>query len=191
MGKKGAKATRKFAKSGELKRTIDARRNHQKVKKQIQTRKALRGGPLLRPNDKEEKERYNGDSSRRGKGKPRSDAIDFLEEDEEGDVGPEDEEFMDDEEVTVNARFLSSILTTFQDEEGDDGGDISSLDDLEGLQGVWNQFVFFHLLILIHSQTTRRPISSNFRHSQKRTLNSTNIWRPMIKNCSTFRQLSH
>ncbi|KAH6911956.1 hypothetical protein BKA70DRAFT_821427 [Coprinopsis sp. MPI-PUGE-AT-0042] len=43
MGKKAAKATRKFAASGQLKKSIDARRKHQQVKKQIERRKVGKG----------------------------------------------------------------------------------------------------------------------------------------------------
>ncbi|CAE6453743.1 unnamed protein product [Rhizoctonia solani] len=42
MGKKAAKSTRKFAKSGELKRTIQARRKHKAVKAKVQARKSTR-----------------------------------------------------------------------------------------------------------------------------------------------------
>ncbi|KAF8750057.1 Noc2p family [Rhizoctonia solani] len=43
MGKKAAKSTRKFAKSGELKRTIQARRKFKAVKAKTQARKGQRG----------------------------------------------------------------------------------------------------------------------------------------------------
>ncbi|KEP52849.1 Noc2p [Rhizoctonia solani 123E] len=42
MGKKAAKATRKFAKSGELKRTIQARRKHKAVKAKVQARRGAK-----------------------------------------------------------------------------------------------------------------------------------------------------
>ena len=44
MGKRTAKATKRFAKSGELKRTIDTRRRHQKVRKSIERRKVIQKG---------------------------------------------------------------------------------------------------------------------------------------------------
>ena len=90
MGKKGAKATRKFAKSGELKRTIDARRKHQKIKKQIQTRKTQRGKPIPRHDNNEDSEGDNEHTEKKKKGKPKSNVIDFLDGDEAGEAVPED-----------------------------------------------------------------------------------------------------
>jgi nucleolar complex protein 2 len=91
MPKKGAKATKKFAKSGELKRTIDARRKHQKVKRQIQARKSVRGAPVSRGHRRAEDEGEPGDESRegqrvRGKGKARPKTVSFMDEDAESDA---------------------------------------------------------------------------------------------------------
>ena len=43
MGKKAAKATRKFAASGQLKKTIQARRKHRDIKKKTERRQAAKG----------------------------------------------------------------------------------------------------------------------------------------------------
>lgn len=44
MAKKGAKATRKFAASGQLKKQIQARHKHQQLKKSIERRKGKKTG---------------------------------------------------------------------------------------------------------------------------------------------------
>ena len=51
MGKKAAKSTRKFAASGQLKKTIDARRKHRDIKKKAERRKASKGRGKQVPND--------------------------------------------------------------------------------------------------------------------------------------------
>lgn len=105
MAKKGSKATRKFAKSGELKRTIDSRRKHQKVKKQIQARKSVRGAPVLRTPHGDGLEDDDGadesvpTSSRKVKGKARAKAVDFLDDDQESD-----EEALDDDAVASKGK---------------------------------------------------------------------------------------
>ena len=43
MGKKAAKSTRKFAASGQLKKTIQARRKHRDIKKKAEKRQATKG----------------------------------------------------------------------------------------------------------------------------------------------------
>ena len=43
MGKKAAKSTRKFAASGQLKKTIQARRKHRDIKKKAEKRQAGKG----------------------------------------------------------------------------------------------------------------------------------------------------
>ena len=44
MGKKAAKATRKFAASGQLKKTIQQRRKHQDIKRKAERRKGSSKG---------------------------------------------------------------------------------------------------------------------------------------------------
>ena len=43
MGKKAAKSTRKFAASGQLKKTIQNRRKHRDIKKKAEKRQAAKG----------------------------------------------------------------------------------------------------------------------------------------------------
>lgn len=43
MGKKSAKSTRKFAASGQLKKTIEARRKHRDIRKKAERRKGGKG----------------------------------------------------------------------------------------------------------------------------------------------------
>ena len=44
MGKKASKATRKFAASGQLKKTIQQRRKHQDIKRKVERRKGSKKG---------------------------------------------------------------------------------------------------------------------------------------------------
>ena len=44
MGKKANKATRKFAASGQLKKTIQQRRKHQDIKRKVERRKGSKKG---------------------------------------------------------------------------------------------------------------------------------------------------
>ena len=54
MGKKATKATRKFAASGQLKKTIQQRRKHQDIKRKAERRKTNKKGKG--PNTAHEKE---------------------------------------------------------------------------------------------------------------------------------------
>jgi nucleolar complex protein 2 len=75
MGKKsGHKATKKFAKSGQLKKTIQARHKHAKVKKRIDRKRATQ-------NSRDNKPTANGAAEG-----------DDEDDDDEGDEGDEGEE---------------------------------------------------------------------------------------------------
>lgn len=93
MVNRASKQTKKFAQSGQLKRTIDSRRKHQKFKKQIEARKGVRGAPATRDHkgdgdgDEEPEDDDRPGPSKKAKGKGRAKAVDFLEEDEDEDVG--------------------------------------------------------------------------------------------------------
>ena len=91
MGKRTAKATKRLAKSGELKRTIDARRKHQKVRKSIERRKTVQ------------------------KGKPRSHPV-GVNSDSEGD----DDE-MDDAKYEASRNSKTRATDFMGDEEDSDG----------------------------------------------------------------------
>lgn len=72
MAKKGAKATRKFAASGQLKKQIQARHKHQQLKKNIERRKggkAGRGASGYGKGRGEDGEEDDGDEDRDAKGK--------------------------------------------------------------------------------------------------------------------------
>lgn len=70
MGKKASKATRKFAASGELKRTITARRKHKAVKQKAQARGIEKDRKRARKaDDGEEGSEEEEDVPRKGKGK--------------------------------------------------------------------------------------------------------------------------
>jgi nucleolar complex protein 2 len=63
MGKKAAKSMKKFASSGQLKKTIDARRKHQQIKKKNLSKKSVKDGKAKQravesrqPEDEEEEE---------------------------------------------------------------------------------------------------------------------------------------
>lgn len=72
MAKKGAKATRKFAASGQLKKQIQARHKHQQLKKNIERRKggkAGRGASGYGKGRGEDGDEDDGDEDREAKGK--------------------------------------------------------------------------------------------------------------------------
>lgn len=54
MGKKAVKATRKFAASGQLKKTIQQRRKHQDIKRKAERRKGNKGKDRQPARDVEE-----------------------------------------------------------------------------------------------------------------------------------------
>lgn len=54
MGKKAVKATRKFAASGQLKKTIQQRRKHQDIKRKAERRKGSKGKDRQPTRDVEE-----------------------------------------------------------------------------------------------------------------------------------------
>ncbi|KAG8687679.1 hypothetical protein FRC11_006768 [Ceratobasidium sp. 423] len=109
MGKKAAKSTRKFAKSGELKRTIQARRKYKAVKAKVQARKGTKRKEIEKDEDEDEDE---GIEEPKVKGNTVDDLLngDLMEEQEEGEES-------DDEE---DAESLGSM-----DEEEDQGKSIS------------------------------------------------------------------
>ncbi|KAH9948484.1 Noc2-domain-containing protein [Amylocystis lapponica] len=118
MGKKALKATRKFAASGQLKKTIDARRKHRDIRKKAERRKNGKGKDRQVPEDA-----IDGDSEEEEEpGKFKGMSVDdflgggFMEEGDDGDVA--DGENEDGEE---------------SDEEGGGSDDQSfaSVDDLD------------------------------------------------------------
>lgn len=56
MGKKAAKSTRKFAASGQLKKTIQARRKHRDIRQKADRRKNSKGKEKQVPEDDEDED---------------------------------------------------------------------------------------------------------------------------------------
>ncbi|KAJ6619052.1 Noc2-domain-containing protein [Mycena sp. CBHHK59/15] len=133
MGKKAAKSMKKFAASGQLKKTIDARRKHQQIKRKNGAKKSAKDGKgtgkqPARGEDEEEDAEVPGKSSKAKKGMTVDDFLSggFMEgsdDDEDGDedmaddadsdLGEEDEE--DENDVGDDASFASLDAL---DEEG-------------------------------------------------------------------------
>ncbi|KAF8507692.1 Noc2-domain-containing protein [Hysterangium stoloniferum] len=114
MGKKAPKASRKLAAKGELKRQIQERHKHQKVKKQINIRKAQKAA------------KANGKSKGRGHDK----GEDGDEEDDEED-GTKDNKFQG---MSVDA-FLGAGFMNGKGESDNSGSDNDDDDDEDEDQG--------------------------------------------------------
>ncbi|KAF7345114.1 Noc2-domain-containing protein [Mycena venus] len=117
MGKKAAKSMKKFASSGQLKKTIDARRKHQQIKKKNLSKKSAKDGkakqrPAVSKELEDEEEEEEATSSKApAKGKKRMTVDDFfgwwiygrhsnkdmVDDAESGDEDEEEEDFADDE----------------------------------------------------------------------------------------------
>lgn len=71
MAKKGAKATRKFAASGQLKKQIQARHKHQELKKRVERRKGKKGGHNVprKNHDENDEDQEESNDGREVKGK--------------------------------------------------------------------------------------------------------------------------
>ncbi|CAE7228516.1 unnamed protein product [Rhizoctonia solani] len=110
MGKKAAKSTRKFAKSGELKRTIQARRKHKAVKAKVQARKGTK-----RVENEEEEEEEEDEEIEEPVAK--ADSIDDL---LNGDLIEEQEEESDEEDI--------ESLGSIEDEDDQDEGKTHAMD---------------------------------------------------------------
>ncbi|TFK47222.1 Noc2-domain-containing protein [Heliocybe sulcata] len=126
MGKKASKSARKFAASGQLKKTIDARRKHQQVKKKIQRKTSKqdgkgkqRGLPHAASEDEE------GVEERRRAGTSQATSVSDLLNAKFTD------ESMDDEDAeSLQGGSVSDPED--EDEEGfEDGSDFGAVDELE------------------------------------------------------------
>ncbi|KAF7297154.1 Noc2-domain-containing protein [Mycena indigotica] len=140
MGKKVAKSTKKFSASGQLKKTIEARRKHQKIKKRVSSKKEGKGKQRAVAEesiDDDEAEEEVKETSKKDKGcawfglslktltwwvcsKSRMTVDDFL----EGGFmeGSDDDEDMDDE---------SPGSENEDDLELEDDASFASIDDIE------------------------------------------------------------
>ncbi|KAG6330687.1 hypothetical protein ID866_8405, partial [Astraeus odoratus] len=129
MGKATKKSTRKFASSGQLKKTIEKRRKHQETKKKIQSRRGAKGKGTVKEaaesdassedENEEEEPKSKGGSKMKGMSVDDFLGAKFMNEDSE----EEDEDMGEDPE---------------EDEDGDcdesvaDDQSFASVDDLEG-----------------------------------------------------------
>ncbi|KAF7320891.1 Noc2-domain-containing protein [Mycena chlorophos] len=118
MGKKAAKSTKKFSASGQLRKTIDARRKHQKIKKRIAGKKDTKGKQRApEPVDDNDDNDDEEVPLSKDKGKKRMTVDDFLEggfmdrsdddDDDENLAEEEEEEESDGEEFADDASFAS------------------------------------------------------------------------------------
>ncbi|KAF9048039.1 Noc2-domain-containing protein [Hymenopellis radicata] len=127
MGK-ASKATKKFASSGQLKKTIEARRKHQQVRKRIQSKKTVKGKQkaVEVPDDEDVEDEEEEEISTSKKRKMTVD--DFL--------GAGFMNGSDDEEDQVEADGADSDNDMDDDEDDiDDGASFADVDDLDDDEG--------------------------------------------------------
>ncbi|KAJ6526567.1 Noc2-domain-containing protein [Mycena vulgaris] len=134
MGKKAAKSMKKFASSGQLKKTIDARRKHQQIKRKNLSKKSVKDGkakqrPTEQQEDGEEDDDEEGTSKSKGpaKGSKKGMTVDdflgggFM---DDSDAEDEDEDMADDD--------ASGSGDDDEDEEDfADDASFASLDELD------------------------------------------------------------
>ncbi|ETW79731.1 hypothetical protein HETIRDRAFT_322642 [Heterobasidion irregulare TC 32-1] len=122
MAKGSAKATRKFAASGQLQKQIQARRKHQQIKKKSEKRKGGKGKERAHPGDAEDDGEEQGSAEEKQTSKLKGMSVDdflgggFMDEDESLGSDAEDDYDGEDDE----------------DEDGDDDQSFASVDDLDG-----------------------------------------------------------
>ncbi|KAJ7128139.1 Noc2-domain-containing protein [Mycena crocata] len=132
MGKKAAKSMKKFASSGQLKKTIDARRKHQQIKRKSLSKKSVKDGKAKqRPTDAEEDEEEDGAQTSKApaKGSKKAMTVDdllggaFMDgsdgEDEDEDIGYDEDESGDEDEGEDFADDASFASLDELDEEGE------------------------------------------------------------------------
>ncbi|CAE6398882.1 unnamed protein product [Rhizoctonia solani] len=115
MGKKAAKSTRKFAKSGELKRTIQARRKFKAVKAKTQARKGAKRDQNEHEEEEEEEEEEEDIEEPTINSKTVDDLLNGDLMDEQGDEESDDEE---------DAESLGSM----EDDDDQDEGEAHAMD---------------------------------------------------------------
>ncbi|KAL4071645.1 Noc2p family-domain-containing protein [Scleroderma yunnanense] len=108
MGKGTKKSTRKFAASGQLKKTIENRRKHQQTKKKIQGRRGASG-----KGKEKEKETVDSDAASEDDDKAKGMSVDdflgakFMDDDEENDAEHSDSDQEDEENMADDQSFAS------------------------------------------------------------------------------------
>ncbi|TFK29081.1 Noc2-domain-containing protein [Coprinopsis marcescibilis] len=126
MGKKATKATRKFASSGQLKKTIQARHKHQQAKKKLEKRRGQAGKRAKGidvDGDKEQLDEDAEDDGEAPKKKGRMTVDDILNADFLAASG--DEEAEDDDEEGLSDDGMSD------EDDDDDNASFASVDELE------------------------------------------------------------
>ncbi|EKM76219.1 hypothetical protein AGABI1DRAFT_122794 [Agaricus bisporus var. burnettii JB137-S8] len=126
MGK-ATKATRKFAASGQLKKTIEARRKRQEVRRKSQARKSSKTGksrtkPGGEGSDEDEVEESNVSQKKKGV----KSVDDFL-----SGAFMEGSDDDDDVEEDVNGQSEDEDMSEDGDDEFDDNASFASVDDLD------------------------------------------------------------
>ncbi|KAJ7058144.1 Noc2-domain-containing protein [Mycena amicta] len=122
MGKKAAKSQKKFAASGQLKKTIEARRKHQQIRKRVSNKKEGKGKQRVaesKQSIEDDDEDVPAKSTSKDKGKKRMTVDDFL----EGgfmDDSDEDEDIAEDQEDSEG-----------ENEDFADDASFASIDDIE------------------------------------------------------------
>lgn len=139
MGKATKKSARKFASSGQLKKTIESRRKHQQAKKKIQSRRGAKGQgkerEIVNDNDATSEEEDVEEPNKKGRSKVKS-VDDFLgakfmedddeeEDDEEGDEQLDSEENGDEESIADDQSFAS--IDDLEDEGTAHAAELSKL----------------------------------------------------------------
>ncbi|KAJ7584843.1 Noc2-domain-containing protein [Mycena floridula] len=126
MGKKASKSMKKFVSSGQLKKTIDARRKHQQVRKKLQNRRGKKGGPGAAADPEDDEPEGEAKQAPSKKSKMSVDDIlgggfmDESDEEEEDEDIVEDED-SDDEDAAENADFADDASFASIDELDDEG----------------------------------------------------------------------
>ncbi|KAJ3500788.1 hypothetical protein NLJ89_g9637 [Agrocybe chaxingu] len=126
MGKKATKATKKFASSGKLKKTIQARHKAQQIKKKFEKRRGNKGKDRSVEEDVEDDVEQEKEVPKAGKSK-RMTVDDFLNGDfmdgsDDEDMGGDDSAVSEDEDLNDEDE---------EDLEDDEAASFASVDDLD------------------------------------------------------------
>ncbi|PSS34248.1 hypothetical protein PHLCEN_2v1714 [Hermanssonia centrifuga] len=129
MGKKATKATRKFAASGQLKKTIQQRRKHQDIKRKTERRKVGKRGKGGQTNNDDEAD-DEGEEVGKTNGKFKGMSVDdflgggFMDGEDDEDVSAvqnsdDDDDEDDDEEMSDEDGSFASVDDLEDDDEGE------------------------------------------------------------------------
>ncbi|KAG7087567.1 hypothetical protein E1B28_013522 [Marasmius oreades] len=127
MGKTAKKSMKKFASSGQLKKTIEARKKHQQIKKKMQSRRGNKGRPAAAKSEEieeDEDEEVKGKVSVKSKKGMTVDGLlsgAFMEESDEDMEGEDEAESLNEDEDN--------------EDDFDDNASFGSVDNLEDDEG--------------------------------------------------------